>query len=303
MLMSGVYHTPALLTETVDGLNIRPNGVYVDATFGGGGHSRAILQKLGKQGRLISFDQDMDAYANRIDDQRFTFIHGNFRYLKNFLQYHHIEKIDGLLADLGVSFHHFDEADRGFSFRFNALLDMRMNQKSTLSAATVVNTYTEEQLANLFYLYGELRNSRQLARAIVNRRQTAPLETIDNLVTLLQPYMGRDKEKKDLARLFQALRIEVNKEMEALERLLHDSLGVLNEGGRMVVLTYHSLEDRMVKNFFKSGRLDGQVEKDFYGNPIAPIKPLSNKVITATTEEVGRNPRARSAKLRIAVKL
>lgn len=299
--MAETYHTPALLTETVDGLGIKPDGTYMDVTFGGGGHSREILRRLGKNGRLLAFDQDMDAYANRIDDARFTFIHGNFKYLKNFLRYHEVEKIDGLLADLGVSFHHFDTAERGFSFRFDGALDMRMNNKAGMTAADIINTYSEEQLADIFFLYGELRNARQIARAIARQRQQEPITGVFQFVELLKPFFGRDKKKKDMARLFQAIRIEVNHEMDALKRLLEQAIDVLNTDGRIAILTYHSLEDRLVKNFFRSGNFEGKIEKDFYGNNISPLKPLNNKVITADEAEIERNPRARSAKLRIAV--
>jgi len=295
-----IYHTPALLSETIDGLNIKPDGIYVDVTFGGGGHSREILAQLGTKGRLLGFDQDLDAIKNSIDDKRFTFARSNFRYLKNFLKYHSIEKVDGILADLGVSSHHFDEAERGFSFRFDGALDMRMNTESKLTAAVILNTYTEEQLADVFYLYGELHNSRKIARTIVQSRAQRPIERIFQFIEILKPYFGREKEKKDMARVFQALRIEVNKEMEVLEELLIQSLDVLNKGGRLAILTYHSLEDRLVKNYFRSGNFEGKLEKDFYGNIIAPLKPINNKVIIASDEEIGRNPRARSAKLRVA---
>ncbi len=295
-----IYHTPALLSETIDGLNIKPDGIYVDVTFGGGGHSREILAQLGTKGRLLGFDQDLDAIKNSIDDKRFTFVRSNFRYLKNFLKYHSIEKVDGILADLGVSSHHFDEAERGFSFRFDGALDMRMNTESKLTAAVILNTYTEEQLADVFYLYGELHNSRKIARTIVQSRAQRPIERIFQFIEILKPYFGREKEKKDMARVFQALRIEVNKEMEVLEELLIQSLDVLNKGGRLAILTYHSLEDRLVKNYFRSGNFEGKLEKDFYGNIIAPLKPINNKVIIASDEEIGRNPRARSAKLRVA---
>ena len=295
-----LYHVPALLPETIEGLNIKPDGIYVDVTFGGGGHSREILAQLGPKGRLLGFDQDLDAVKNCIDDKRFTFVRSNFRYLKNFLKYHNIEKVDGILADLGVSSHHFDEAERGFSFRFDGSLDMRMNTESKLTAAVILNTYTEEQLADVFYLYGELHNSRKIARTIVQNRAEKPIERIFQFIEILKPYFGREKEKKDMARVFQALRIEVNKEMEVLEELLIQSLDVLNKGGRLAILTYHSLEDRLVKNYFRSGNFEGKLEKDFYGNIIAPLKPVNNKVIIASDEEVGRNPRARSAKLRVA---
>ena len=295
-----IYHIPALLNETIDGLRIKPDGVYVDVTFGGGGHSKEILKRLGKNGRLIGFDQDEDACKNTIDDSRFIFVRSNFRYLKNFLRFHNIEKVDGILADLGVSSHHFDEAERGFSFRFDGALDMRMNTKSPLTAAVLLNTYSEERLADVFYLYGELHNSRKIARTIVNARSQTQFDRIFPFIEVLKPFFGREKEKKDMARVFQALRIEVNKEMDVLKALLEQSLEVLNPDGRLVVLTYHSLEDRLVKNFFRSGNFEGKLEKDFYGNIIAPLQAINNKVIVADEEEIERNPRARSAKLRIA---
>lgn len=295
-----VYHTPALLSETIDGLKIKPDGIYVDVTFGGGGHSGAILKLLNQNGRLLGFDQDPDAQKNAIADSRFTFVRSNFRYLKNFLRYHNIEKVDGILADLGVSSHHFDEAERGFSFRFDGELDMRMNTGSGLSAAFVINNYTEQQLADMFYLYGELNNSRRIARTIVTERSKGKIDTIFRFIEILKPFFGREKEKKDMARVFQALRIEVNSEMEVLEALLKQSVEVLNPGGRIAVLTYHSLEDRLVKNFFRSGNFEGNLNKDFFGNIISPLKVINNKVIVAGTDEIERNPRARSAKLRIA---
>ena len=295
-----VYHIPALLTETVDGLNIRPDGVYVDVTFGGGGHSREILARLGERGRLFGFDQDIDVLKNVPDDKRFTFVRSNFRYLKNFLRYHGVDAVDGILADLGVSSHHFDDAERGFSFRFDGELDMRMNKASRLSASAVLNTYTEEALADVFFLYGELHNSRKIARTIVQARAKQPVERISQFIEILKPFFGKEKEKKDMARVFQALRIETNKEMDVLRDLLEQSIEVLKPEGRIAVLTYHSLEDRLVKNFFRSGNLEGKVEKDFFGNVISPLRPVNNKVIVATDEEVELNPRARSAKLRVA---
>jgi len=297
---SSLYHIPALLNETIDGLQIKPDGVYVDVTFGGGGHSREILSRLGKNGKLLGFDQDEDAEKNALDDPRFIFVRSNFRYLTNFLRYHNIEKVDGILADLGVSSHHFDEAERGFSFRFDGALDMRMNTKSPLTAAVLLNTYSEEQLADVFYLYGELHNSRKIARTIVNYRTKQPFDRIFPFIEVLKPFFGREKEKKDMARVFQALRIEVNKEMDVLKSLLDQSLEVLKPEGRLVVLTYHSLEDRLVKNFIRSGNFEGKLEKDFYGNVLSPMKAVNNKVIIANEAEIERNPRARSAKLRIA---
>ena len=294
------YHIPALLHETLDGLNIKPDGVYADVTFGGGGHSKEILKRLGPTGKLVGFDQDMDAMKNIVDDERFIFVRSNFKYLNNFLKFHNIEKVDGILADLGVSSHHFDEEERGFSFRFDGALDMRMNTKSKITAATILNNYSEEQLADVFYLYGELHNSRKIARTIVNARNIQAFDRIFPFIEVLKPFFGREKEKKDMARVFQALRIEVNKEMDVLKSLLAQSIDVLSEDGRIVVLTYHSLEDRLVKNFFKTGNFEGKLEKDFYGNIIAPLKAVNNKVIVASDQEVGLNPRARSAKLRIA---
>ncbi len=296
------YHIPALLNETIEGLNIDPDGVYVDVTFGGGGHSTEILSHLSSKGKLLGFDQDEDAIKNALDDPRFIFVRSNFQYLKNFLRYHNIEKVDGILADLGVSSHHFDEAERGFSFRFDGALDMRMNTKSPLTAAVILNTYGEEELANVFYLYGELHNSRKIAKTIVAARSKAPFDKIFPFIEVLKPFFGREKEKKDMARVFQALRIEVNKEMEVLRSLLEQSFDVLKPEGRLVVLTYHSLEDRLVKNYFRSGNFEGKLEKDFFGNILSSLKAINNKVIIATDEEVERNPRARSAKLRIAEK-
>jgi len=294
------YHIPALLAETIEGMNIKPDGIYVDCTFGGGGHSAEILRKLGKTGKLLGFDQDEDAFNNIIKDERFTFVHSNFKYLKNFLKFHGIEKVDGILADLGVSFHHFDEAERGFSFRYDGELDMRMNQKSQLTAANVLNNYPEDKLADVFYLYGELHNSRKIARAIVSHRDKQSFKRIFDFVEVLKPFFSREKEKKDMARVFQALRIEVNQEMEVLKSLLNQCVEVLNKDGRLVVLTYHSLEDRLVKNYIRSGNFEGKLVKDFYGNVLAPMKAVNNKVIVAGEEEIAKNPRARSAKLRIA---
>ena len=295
-----VYHIPALLGECIDGLAINPSGIYVDVTFGGGGHSRAIMERLGSGGHLYSFDQDLDAYSNRIDDSRFTFVHGNFAFLRNFLRFYGVEKVDGIIADLGVSFHHFDETERGFSFRTDGRLDMRMNRDAKLDAATVVASYTEEQLADLFYLYGELRNARKIAHAIAVERTKSEIATTAQLVRVVSPFIKPSAEKKELAQVFQALRIEVNDEISALKKLLQGTLQVLRPGGRLVVLTYHSLEDRLVKNFIKAGNVEGKVEKDFFGKVNSPLSAVNNKVITATDAEVERNPRARSAKLRIA---
>ena len=295
-----VYHIPALLGECIDGLAINLSGIYVDVTFGGGGHSRAIMERLGSGGHLYSFDQDLDAYSNRIDDSRFTFVHGNFAFLRNFLRFYGVEKVDGIIADLGVSFHHFDETERGFSFRTDGRLDMRMNRDAKLDAATVVASYTEEQLADLFYLYGELRNARKIAHAIAVERTKSEIATTAQLVRVVSPFIKPSAEKKELAQVFQALRIEVNDEISALKKLLQGTLQVLRPGGRLVVLTYHSLEDRLVKNFIKAGNVEGKVEKDFFGKVNSPLRAVNNKVITATDAEVERNPRARSAKLRIA---
>lgn len=298
------YHVPVLLGPSVDGLNIRPNGVYVDVTFGGGGHSREILSRLGEDGRLYSFDQDADAERNVPEgDERFTFVRSNFRYLLNWMRYYGVTGVDGILADLGVSSHHFDDEERGFSFRFDAPLDMRMNGRAGMTAADVVNRYDEEQLARIFYLYGEMKNSRSLAAAIVKGRQQGTVNTVEQLIALIRPLMGRERVKKDMAKVFQALRIEVNHELDALQELLQAAIRVLNPGGRLVVLTYHSLEDRMVKNFMRSGNVEGKTEQDFYGNRLSPLRPVSNKVIVPDSDEQERNPRSRSAKLRIAEKV
>lgn len=297
------YHIPALLTETVDGLNVKLDGVYVDVTFGGGGHSREIMRRLGKKGKLVSFDQDLDAYANRIDDPRFVFVRSNFRYLKNFLRYHGIEKVDGVLADLGVSFHHFDVASRGFSFRMDGELDMRMNVKASQKASDVLNEYSEEDLTRIFRVYGELAQPQKMARAVVQAREEKPFVMVQDLLSVAEKLIAKERAKKELACVFQALRIEVNQEMEALKQMLTQTSEVLKEGGRLSVLSYHSLEDRLVKNFMKTGNFDGKIEKDFYGNVIAPLKMTSNKVIVPSAEEVERNPRSRSAKLRVAEKL
>lgn len=295
-----MYHIPVMLNEVLEGLNIRPDGVYVDVTFGGGGHSRAILERLGEQGRLLGFDQDLDAAKNAFDDARFTFVRSNFRYLSNFLRYHGIEKVDGILADLGVSSHHLDDAERGFSFRFDGDLDMRMNSQASLTAAVVLATYDEERLADIFFSYGELRQARRIARAIVQARTAAPITTAAQLMEVVKPFFLREREKKEMAKLFQALRIEVNDEMGALRSLLTQSAQWLGDGGRLVVLTYHSLEDRLVKNYMRTGNVDGRQEKDFYGNVVSPFASVNNKVVVASEAEVAENPRARSAKLRIA---
>lgn len=298
-----VYHIPVLLKESVDGLDINPDGVYVDVTFGGGGHSREILSRLGDNGHLFSFDQDADTENNIVDDPRFTFVHSNFRWLSNWMRYYDIEHIDGLLADLGVSSHHFDDAERGFSFRYDAPLDMRMNREGGKTAADIVNDDTEEHLADIFYLYGELRRSRQIAAAIVKARQRKPILTTQDFLQVVDPLFRREKEKKDMARLFQALRIEVNHEMQALSEMLTSATRLLAKGGRLSIITYHSLEDRMVKNIMKSGNVNGKVEEDpVYGRKASPYNLVNNKVIVPSDEEVERNPRSRSAKLRIAEK-
>jgi len=296
------YHVPVMLQACMDGLAIKPNGVYVDVTFGGGGHSKEIIQHL-KKGKLYGFDQDEDAEQNIPDDPRFIFVRSNFRYLRNFLKYHGETQVDGILADLGVSSHHFDDNERGFSFRFEeGALDMRMNQKAGIKASDIVNTYPEEHLASIFYQYGELKNSRKIASALIRARSEAPIETVADFLEVIRPFFFREKEKKDMARVFQALRIEVNQEMQALEEMLLQSLEALKPGGRMVVMTYHSLEDRLVKNFFKTGNFEGKSEQDFYGNFLTPFKLINNKVIVADELEQAQNPRSRSAKLRIVEK-
>ena len=299
------YHVPVLLKEAVDGLDIQPGGIYIDLTFGGGGHSKEILRRLKGTGHLYSFDQDEDALLNAKeleDEGNFTFIRSNFRFLKNWMLYYGHEQVDGILADLGVSSHHFDEEERGFSFRFDAPLDMRMNQKASLNARKVVEEYSEEQLSNILYLYGELKNSRRIASAIVKARQQKPITTTTELVEVLKPLMGYDREKKDLARVFQALRIEVNGEMIALRQMLEAVPELLKPGGRLSILTYHSLEDRMVKNIVKAGNAEGKVETDLFGRNNAPLEAVNRSVITPSEEEQESNPRSRSAKLRVAKK-
>ncbi len=293
---STVYHIPALLDQSIEGLAIKPDGAYVDVTFGGGGHSRAIMARLGAHGRLVGMDQDIDAWSNRLEDERFTFAHGNFSFLKNFLRYYGIPRVDGILADLGVSFHHFDAVERGFTFRADAPLDMRMNRSAAFTARELLNTYSEERLADVLYLYGELRQSRRLAAAIV---KTRPLSTTGELVDAVRPLLKASQEKKELSMVFQALRIEVNGELDALRKLLAQSLEVLNPGGRLAIITYHSLEDRLVKNFMRAGNIEGRLEKDFYGRVNTPWR-LVGKVAVPSDEEVARNPRSRSAKLRVA---
>lgn len=295
-----VYHTPVMLKESVDGMEIGKDDICVDVTFGGGGHSREILSRLGKNGHLYSFDQDEDAEKNAPDDKRFTFVRGNFRFLYNFLRYHDATKINALLADLGVSGHHFDDETRGFSFRFDADLDMRMNKRGGETAADLLNNATEEDLAKIFKLYGELNCARRLAASIVKRRASQPFKRVSDLIEVAKPFCPPQREKKELAKVFQALRIEINHEMEALKEMLVQAAEVLKPGGRLVVITYHSLEDRLVKNFMKSGNIEGIVEKDFFGRITSPFD--ARKVIVPTAEEQERNPRSRSAKLRIAIK-
>lgn len=296
------YHIPVLFQESLDGLNIKPEGIYVDVTFGGGGHSKGILNLLNPKGHLFGFDQDMAASENRMNDARFTFVQSNFRYIQNFLQYHNIQQVDGILADLGVSSHHLDERARGFSFKLGGNLDMRMNQKSTKTAEEVLNTYQEEKLADLFYRYGELKNSRRLASVIVKGREQETINSIEKLTDLIRPLFKPNRIAKDFAKVFQALRIEVNEELLALEELLVSAEKVLKPGGRLVVITYHSLEDRIVKNVMKTGNVQGIVEKDFFGNILSPYQVITGRVITPTEEELERNSRSRSAKLRIAEK-
>ncbi len=294
------YHVPVLLQESVDGLDIKPDGIYVDVTFGGGGHSREILNRLGKMGHLYSFDQDEDAEKNILNDNRFTFVRSNFRYLRNWMRYYGVDQIDGLLADLGVSSHHFDDETRGFSFRFDAPLDMRMNKRSGMTAAEILNNYDENQLADIFYIYGELKNARKIATAIIKARSVKAIETTADLLQATESLFQREREKKETAKLFQALRIEVNHEMDALKEMLSGAQAVLREGGRLSVITYHSLEDRIVKNIMKAGNAEGKVSQDFFGRIKAPFRQISNKVIIPDEEEQLRNPRSRSAKLRIA---
>lgn len=299
------YHVPVLLKETVDGLDIKPGGIYVDLTFGGGGHSREILRRLQGTGHLYSFDQDQDAQqgAHSMESEgNFTFIRSNFRFLRNWMLYYGHEQVDGILADLGVSSHHLDEEGRGFSFRFDAPLDMRMNQRASLTAQRIIADYSEEALSDILYLYGELKNSRRIASAIVKARQQQPVTTTKELVEVLRPLMGYDREKKDLARVFQALRIEVNGEMLALRQMLAATTEVLRPGGRLSVLTYHSLEDRMVKNIIKAGNIEGKVVTDLFGRSNAPLEAVNRSVIIPSAEEQNSNPRSRSAKLRVAKK-
>ncbi|MDE7153216.1 MAG: 16S rRNA (cytosine(1402)-N(4))-methyltransferase RsmH [Muribaculaceae bacterium] len=302
--MEEVYHIPALLDETVNGLNINPKGIYVDATMGGCGHSRAIVERLTVPGHLYSFDQDMDAIERAFTDPRFTPVHSNFRYMQNFMRFYgHANDVDGILADLGVSFHHFDDPERGFSFRWEGPLDMRMNRKGERDAAWLLNNLDEQRLADIFYLYGELKNARRLAAAIVKARSRNKLTRMEHLLEAVKPLVNPRQEKKELAQIFQALRIAVNDEIEALRELLLQSIALLKPGGRLAIITYHSLEDRLVKNFMKSGNLQGVVEQDFFGRTLTPFRLLTPKPVTPSPEEVERNPRSRSAKLRIAEKI
>lgn len=303
-VVAGTYHVPVLLKESVDGLAIRPDGTYVDVTFGGGGHSREILSRLGEGGRLFSFDQDADAERNITDTgSRFTFVRSNFRYLENWMRYYGVEHIDGLLADLGVSSHHLDDGSRGFSFRFDSPLDMRMNKRSGKTAADILDSYDEARLADVIYMYGELRQSRRIAAAVVKARREAPLVTTGDLLKVAEPFMTRGREKKDMARLFQALRIEVNHETYALREMLVSAARLLRPGGRLSVITYHSIEDRIVKNMMKSGNAEGRVEQDFFGRRLTPFRPAGCRLTVPSDVEQAANPRSRSAKLRVAEKI
>lgn len=293
------YHVPVLLRQSVDGLVVSPDGVYVDATFGGGGHSREILSRLSQKGHLYGFDQDADAMANSIDDPRFTFVYSNFRYMRNFMRYYGVEGLDGIIADLGVSWHHFDDASRGFSFRFDAPVDMRMNQSDRRSAADILNSYSEEALARLFYLYGELQCGGRLARAVVAARAGSRIERTGQLCSIAAPVIGKERERKDMAKVFQALRMEVNHETDALQDMLSQAAGLLKPGGRLVVITYHSIEDRLVKNVMKSGNVEGKIDEDMFGNRNIPYRILGKPVVADAAEQAA-NPRSRSAKLRIA---
>lgn len=297
------YHIPALLPETLEGLDIKPSGIYVDVTLGGGGHSRAIAERLNSEGHLYAMDQDIEAVERAFTDPRFTVIHGNFRYITNFLRYYGVSAVDGVLADLGVSFHHFDDPERGFSFRWEGRLDMRMNRNARVDATHILAEYTQERLADMFYLLGELKNARKIAAAIVSARASKPLESVEQLVETVRPFLNPRQEKKELAQVFQALRIEVNRELEVLKSFLRQTLEVLKPGGRLAIITYHSLEDRLVKNFMKTGNLEGRQEKDFYGRTLSPLKLITAKPIIASDAEVEANPRSRSAKLRIAMKI
>ena len=297
------YHVPVLLHESIDGLAIKSGGIYVDVTFGGGGHSKEILRRLDEKAHLYSFDQDSDAEKNIVNDDRFTFVRSNFRYRKNWMRYYGVDHIDGLLADLGVSSHHFDDETRGFSFRFDAPLDMRMNKRAGTTAAEILNTYDEEQLADIFYIYGELKNARKIASIIAKTRNEKKIETTGDLMSATEKLFQREREKKEMAKMFQALRIEVNHEMDALKEMLNGAKDLLGEGGRLSVITYHSLEDRIVKNMMKAGNVEGKIKQDFFGRIEAPFRLINNKVIVPSDEEQQQNPRSRSAKLRIAEKI
>ena len=303
IITAETYHVPVLLNESIDGLAIKSDGVYVDVTFGGGGHSKEILRRLGEKGHLYSFDQDPDAEKNIVDDNRFTFVRSNFRYLKNWMRYYGVDHIDGLLADLGVSSHHFDDETRGFSFRFDAPLDMRMNKRAGTTAAEILNNYDEEQLADILYIYGELKNARKIASTIVKTRNEKKIETTGDLMNVTERLFQREREKKEMAKMFQALRIEVNHEMDALKEMLNGAMDMLCEGGRLSVITYHSLEDRIVKNMMKAGNVEGKIKQDFFGRIEAPFRLVNNKVIVPSDEEQQQNPRSRSAKLRVAEKI
>ena len=303
IITAETYHVPVLLNESIDGLAIKPDGIYVDVTFGGGGHSKEILRRLGKKGHLYSFDQDPDAEKNIVNDDRFTFVRSNFRYLKNWMRYYGVDHIDGLLADLGVSSHHFDDETRGFSFRFDAPLDMRMNKRAGTTAAEILNNYDEEQLADIFYIYGELKNARKIAAAITKARNEKRIETTDDFLHVTEKLFQREREKKEMAKMFQALRIEVNHEMDALKEMLNGAKDLLCEGGRLSIITYHSLEDRIVKNMMKAGNVEGKIKQDFFGRIEAPFHQINNKVIIPSNEEQQQNPRSRSAKLRVAEKI
>lgn len=295
-----IYHIPALLEDSIKGLDIKPDGVYADVTFGGGGHSRAILGKLGRNGHLYGFDRDPDALKNAPEDTRFTFVHSNFRYITNFMRYYGVERLDGILADLGVSFHHFDDAERGFSFRSDAPLDMRMNRNAHTTAAMIAESYSSEQLESLFRTFTDLKRPRAVAEAIVKARSANPVNTTFRLADAVRPAINPKTEKKELAQVFQAFRIEVNGEMDALKRFLNATPKVLRQGGRLAVITYHSIEDRIVKNFMKTGNINGKEEKDFFGRTSSPWKLITRSPIVPSEEEIERNPRSRSAKLRIA---
>ena len=295
-----VYHIPALLSDSINGLNIKPNGIYADVTFGGGGHSRAILENLSPDGHLYGFDRDKEAFGNAPDDSRFTFVHSNFRYIPNFMRFHSVKHLDGILADLGVSFHHFDDASRGFSFRNDAPLDMRMNQNGSVTAADIAENYSEEQLATLFRTYTDLKRPGAVAKAIVAARTQNPVDTTFRLADAVRPALNPKSEKKELAQVFQAFRIEVNGEMDALKRFLQSTVKLLKPGGRLAIITYHSIEDRMVKNFMKTGNIEGKEDKDFFGRVSTPWKLITRSPIVPSEAEVEQNPRSRSAKLRIA---